>query len=129
MMMATSLMTIKCTLSAVCFDGHGGQPVHYKVHQPMQHVQVYSGSHWTPPSGNYSLHIAPAAASATTNIQQSTNTPRKLDVLMAMVMRRYITMHISQWRRSWASLEATGCRHRASFMSDNIKRTWLRQFF
>jgi hypothetical protein len=31
----------------------------------MQHVQGYSGSHWTPPSGDYSLRIAPAAARAT----------------------------------------------------------------
>jgi hypothetical protein len=31
----------------------------------MQHVQGYSGSHWTPPLGNYSLHIAPVAARAT----------------------------------------------------------------
>jgi hypothetical protein len=31
----------------------------------MQHVQGYSGSHWTPASGDYSLHIAPAAARAT----------------------------------------------------------------
>jgi hypothetical protein len=27
-------------------------------HLPMQHVQGYTGSHWTPPSGNYSLRIA-----------------------------------------------------------------------
>jgi hypothetical protein len=31
----------------------------------MQHVQGYSGSHWTLASGNYSLRIAPAAARAT----------------------------------------------------------------
>jgi hypothetical protein len=31
----------------------------------MQHVQGYSGSHWTPASGNYLLRIAPAAARAT----------------------------------------------------------------
>ncbi len=48
---------------------------------------------------------------------------------MAMVMRRYVTAHIARWRRSRASLEATGRRHRASIMSDNIKGTWLRGFF
>jgi hypothetical protein len=63
------------------------------------------------------------------NKQQSTNTPRKQAVLMAMAMRRYVTMQIPQWRRSRASLEATGQRHRASIMSNNINWTWLRRFF
>jgi hypothetical protein len=61
--------------------------------------------------------------------QQSTNTPKKLAVLTAMAMRRYVTMPIAQWRRSKALLEATGRRHWASIMSENIKGTWLRWFF
>ncbi len=61
------------------------------------------------------------------NKQQSTNTPKKVAVLMAMVMRRYVTARITQWRRSRASLEATGRRHRASIMSNNINWTWLRR--
>ncbi len=63
------------------------------------------------------------------NKQQSTNTPTKLAVLMAMAMHRYITACIAQWRRSRASLEATGSCHWASIMSDNINWTWLWQFF
>ncbi len=63
------------------------------------------------------------------NKQQSTNTPKKLAVLMAMAMRRYVTACIAQWRRSRASLEATGCCHWASIMSNTINRTWLRWFF
>ena len=63
------------------------------------------------------------------NKEQSTNTPKKVAVLMAMAMRRYVTTCITQWRRSRASQEATVCRHRASIMSDNINRTWLRWFF
>ncbi len=63
------------------------------------------------------------------NKQQSTNTPTKLAVLMAMAMRQYVTVCIAQWRRSRASLEATGRCHRASIMSNNINRTWLRRFF
>jgi hypothetical protein len=63
------------------------------------------------------------------NKQQSTNTPKKVADLMAMAMCRYVTARIAQWRRSRASLEATGRRHQASIMSDNINRTWLRQFF
>ncbi len=61
--------------------------------------------------------------------QQSTNTPAKMAILMAMAMHRYVTVHIAQWRRSRASLEATGRRHRASIMPDNIVGTWLRRFF
>jgi hypothetical protein len=65
MTMAKSSMTIKCTSVVAHFDGHGSLPVQYKVHQPMQHVQGYSRSHWMPPSGDYLLRIAPAAARAT----------------------------------------------------------------
>jgi hypothetical protein len=58
-------MTDECTLSAGHFDGHSGAPEQYRRHRPMQHVQGYSGSHWTLPLGNYLLPIAPAAARAT----------------------------------------------------------------
>jgi hypothetical protein len=63
--MTKSKMTNKCTLSAGCFGGHGGALEQYRWHCPMRHVQGYSGSHWMPPLGNYSLRIAPAAARAT----------------------------------------------------------------
>ncbi len=63
------------------------------------------------------------------NKQQSKNTPKKVAVLMAMAMRRYITACIARWRRSRASLEATERCHRVSIMSDNINWTWLRCFF
>jgi hypothetical protein len=48
------------------------------------------------------------------NKQQSTNTPKKLAILMAMAMRRYVTMHIARWRRFRALLDATKLCHRAS---------------
>ncbi len=63
------------------------------------------------------------------NKQQSTNTPKKVAMLIAAAVRRYNTAHIAQWRRSRALLEATGYCHWASIISDNINRTWLRQFF
>ncbi len=63
------------------------------------------------------------------NKQQSTNTPKKVAVLMAMAMHRYVTAYIAWWRRSRASLEATGRCHWAGIMSDNINRTWLHRFF
>jgi hypothetical protein len=111
------------------FDGHGGPPVQYKVHHSMQHVKDYSRSHWTPPSGNYLLSISPAAARATGKQKQSTNTPKQVAMLMAAAVRWYNTACIALWRRSRALLEATGCRHRASIMSDNINWTWLRRYF
>jgi hypothetical protein len=73
--MIKSMMTNECTLSASCFDGHGGVPEQYRWHCPMRHVQGYSGSHWTPALGDYLLRIAPAAAWATgkqTTINKST---------------------------------------------------------
>ncbi len=63
------------------------------------------------------------------NKQQSTNTPKKVAVLMAMAMRRYVTACIAWWRRSRASLEATGRHHWVSIMSNNINQTWLQWFF
>jgi hypothetical protein len=63
------------------------------------------------------------------NKQQSTNTPRKQAVLIAMAMRRYVTARIARWRRSRVSLEATGRHHRASIMSNKINRTWPQRFF
>jgi hypothetical protein len=65
MMMAKLLMMNKCTSSAGRFDGHGGAPEEYRRHRPMQHIQGYLGSHWTPPLGNYLLGITPAATRAT----------------------------------------------------------------
>ncbi len=61
--------------------------------------------------------------------QQSTNAPAKLAISMAMAMRRYVTAHIAQWRRSRASLEAAGCCHWASIMPDYIVWKWLQRFF
>jgi hypothetical protein len=58
-------MTNESTSSAGRFDGNSGAPEQYRWHRPMRHVQGYSRSHWTLPSGNYSLCIAPAAARAT----------------------------------------------------------------
>ena len=40
----------KCPSSVDHFDGHGETLKQYMRHRPMQHVQGYTGSHWTPPS-------------------------------------------------------------------------------
>jgi hypothetical protein len=58
-------MASTCSSIVGHFDGHGGLPVQYEVNCPMQHVQGYSGSHWTPALSGYLLYIAPMAARAT----------------------------------------------------------------
>jgi len=57
----------KCPSSVDHFDGHGEALKQYMRHRPMKHVQGYTRSHWTPPSGDYSLRITSAAARATAN--------------------------------------------------------------
>jgi hypothetical protein len=52
-----------------------------------RHVQGYIRSHWTLPSGNYSLRIAPAAAMTTINKTTMQNVSTLLTILMAIVMR------------------------------------------
>ena len=39
--------------------GYDDAQVQCQVHHPMQHVQGYLRSHWTPPLGKYLPHIAP----------------------------------------------------------------------
>jgi hypothetical protein len=64
------------------FEGLVDAPVLCGVHCLMQHVQGYSGSHWTPPLGNYSLRIAPAATGVTANkttMKKCTNIAGRFD--------------------------------------------------
>jgi hypothetical protein len=70
--MTKSTMASTCPSIVGRFVGHGGLPVQYEAHCPMQHVQGYSRSHWTLSSSNYLLRIAPAAARAT-GIQTTIN--------------------------------------------------------
>ena len=57
----------ECTSIAGHFNGHAEALKQYMQHSPMQHVQGHTGSHWTLPSGDYLLRIAPEAALATAN--------------------------------------------------------------
>jgi hypothetical protein len=52
----------KCASVTGNFNGHAEALKQSTWHRPMQHVQGSSESHWTLPSGDYSLRIAPAAA-------------------------------------------------------------------
>jgi hypothetical protein len=81
-MMVKLSMTIKCTSITAHFNGIADTPVLCSVHCPMQHVQGYSGSHWMPPSGNYSLCIDLEATRATANkttMKKCTNFAGHLD--------------------------------------------------
>jgi len=57
----------KCPSSVDHFDGHGEALKQYMRHRPMQHVQGYTRSYGMPPSGDYLLRIALAAARAPAN--------------------------------------------------------------
>ncbi len=43
----------KCTYFASHFDGHGGAPVEYHTHHPMEEAQGFTRGHWTPPLSKY----------------------------------------------------------------------------
>jgi hypothetical protein len=61
----------------------------------MQHVQGYTGSHWTPPSGDYSLRIASAAAGATANKTTMYYVPTLMAISMVVAMWWYYTARIA----------------------------------
>jgi hypothetical protein len=122
--MTELMMTNKCTSVVGHFNGHGGAPGQYRWHHSTRHVRAILEAtgpcHW-----ETSCSVLPwRLPGQQTNKQQSTNTPTLLAFLMAMAMHRYVTMCIPQWRRSRASLEATGHCHRASIRSNNIKGSY-----
>jgi len=51
---------------------------------------------------------------ANNKIDETKNAGKSTTILVAMAMQRYDAGHIARWSTSRASLEATGCRHRAS---------------
>ena len=91
------------------------------AHRLMQHDQGFTGSHWTSPSGNYSLCITQAATRATINTTMMQHVPTLLAVSMAIAMWRYYTARIARWRRFVALIKANICRHRVSTCSNNTQ--------
>jgi len=122
--------TTECTSIAGHFDSHGSATVQYiQYHPMMQHVQGYTGSHWTPLLGGYLIRIAPAAATATANKSSMKNVPILLVILMALAMRKYNAERITHRRRFMAFLKAIKRHHWVSTCSDSINRTCLPLFF
>ncbi len=91
-------MRNECTSIVGHFNGHSSAPKQYRQHRPMRHVQGYPGSHWMPPSSNYSLRIAPVAARATENKTMMTTCNNFAAFLMAMAMHQYVTAYSAQWK-------------------------------
>jgi hypothetical protein len=50
---ANKMTMKKWTNFAGHFDGLSGARVQYRVHPPIEEVQSFGRSHWTPPSGKY----------------------------------------------------------------------------
>jgi hypothetical protein len=107
--MTKLVVTNKCAAVAGHFDSHGGATEQYRQHCPMQHDQGHTKCPWTLPLGDYLLHNTPLAARATANKTMITTAPTLLAILMTIAMQRYDTVHITQWKRFRALLEATGC--------------------
>jgi len=72
----------------------------WKKKQLKRFFQGYTGSHWTPPSGDYSLRIALAAARVTANKKKIYYVPTLMVISVVIAMRRYYTALIARWRRS-----------------------------
>ena len=87
-------------------------------HRPMRHVHGYTGSHWTPPLGNYFLRIASVAARATANKTKMQNVSTLLTISMAIAMRQYYTSRIDRWGEFVAFIKATKHRHWVSTCSN-----------
>jgi hypothetical protein len=52
----------KCRQIAGNFDCHADASVQCGTHRPMEHIQVFTRSHWMPPLGKCLHRIVPAAA-------------------------------------------------------------------
>ena len=98
------------------FDGRADAPVRCHLHRPMEGVQGFTRSHWTP--AHY-LGLNQAEKAVATNECISMIRPSST----AELMRQYDTAHITQWRQFMATPEATGRRHWASICTVLPRRT------
>jgi hypothetical protein len=123
------MMTNKCTSVVARFKGLVDAPEQNRRHRLMRHVQGYSGSHWTPAQATTCSVLPQRLPGQQANKQQSTNIPKKVAVLMAMATHRYVTMHIVQWRRFKALLDATKRHHQASIAAICCNRSRMCRFY
>ncbi len=78
----------KYTYFSSRFDGPADVQWQYWVQRPMEEIQGFVRSHWTPLLGKYSLCISPAATGVTYKTTMMKHTPTLPANLMAMAMRR-----------------------------------------
>jgi hypothetical protein len=83
------------TTVATHFDGHNDAPLQCRVHRPIEGVQGFTRSHWTPPSGEYFLRIIPADNGVACKKKSTKRAPYLLAILMAVVVHWYNTAHIA----------------------------------
>jgi hypothetical protein len=90
--MTKSTMTSKRPTVRAYFEGLSDELEQYRQHFLMRYVQGYPRSHWKPSSGNYLLHITPAAASATAKKTIQKYGPVLLAILMTAVVHWHNTV-------------------------------------
>ena len=71
-------MTNECTSVAGNFDGHAYVAMQCGAHHPMEHIQVFTRSHWMLPLGDCLHRIATAAAMVDEFVAKYKNTNKKL---------------------------------------------------
>ncbi len=112
-----------------CFDARVDAPARHRRYRPIEDVQGFTRSHWTPLSGEYLLRIAPDGQ----RVQMLKKNEEKVSYLsavsIALSVRRYVTKRIDRRRGSRAIPEATGRRLRASMAADICHRSVFFRFF
>ena len=95
----------------------------------MEGVQGFTQSHWMPSLVEYLHRIPPLDDRVAFHKKNNEKAPYLPAILLAVMVRRYNTNHITQWRGSMATPEATGRRHRASIAADSINGSRKSQNF
>jgi hypothetical protein len=84
------------TTVATHFNSRDDAPVQCHVHCPMEGVQGFTRSHWTPPSGKYLLCIIPADNGVACKKKMMKKAPYLLAISMAVVVGRNDTARIAR---------------------------------
>ena len=105
------------------FDARADAPARHRRHRPIEGVQGFTRSHWTPPLGEYLGRIAPDGQRVQMPLKKYEKVPYLSAVSLALSVRRYVTKRIARRRGSRAIPEATGRRLRASMAADICHRS------
>ena len=114
---------------ATRFDARVHAPARHRRYRPIEGVQGFTRSHWTPPSGEYSGRIAPDGRRGQMPKKNDEKVPYLSAVSLALSVRRYGTERIDRRRGFRAIREATGRRHRASIAANSRPSVSVFLFF